>query len=182
MMDHITPDWRGKGNVWEAYRRTCPPDTPARRVYSSYRDLNIQKSNALLEHSRNDPFTFVETVDDEYDFCEKPWAHYTQGHFFSDWRTVPDLYPVFSPSKAKGFVDIRIPSQNYYTGNLRHTYAWDDVAEVVKEIDHMEVPWDNKSAIIFWRGATTGGGSTPPAFAATFHRHRYELPRLITKL
>src|ERR1700743_1998890 len=31
------PDWRGDGNVWEAFRRTCPPDCQARRLFSSLR-------------------------------------------------------------------------------------------------------------------------------------------------
>jgi hypothetical protein len=175
MLDDFTPDWQGKGNVWEAYRRTCPPGSPARQLYSSYRNPTIQKANALLGTSQDpdDSFTFAETVDDDYDFCKNPWAHYTQGHFFSDWRTIPVLSPVFSPSKPKGFADIRIPSHYYQGGNPRYSYAYDSVTRLVKEIDDMEVPWDQKSDHIFWRGATTGGGSTPPGFTPTYQRHRY---------
>jgi len=83
------------------------------------------------------------------------------------------LYPVFSPSKARGFADIRIPSHYYFKGDSRYTYAWDPVSLVVKEIDNLEVPWDEKSDKIFWRGATTGGGSTPPGFTPTYQRHRF---------
>ena len=175
MVGDFTPDWQGDGSVWEAYRRTCPPDAPARQLYSSYRDPNAQKKDAVLEQAQalNNPFAFAKAVDDEFDFCENPWAHYTQGHFFSDWRTVPVLYPVFSPSKARGFADIRIPSHYYHKGDSRYTYAWDPVSLVVKEIDDMEVPWDEKSEQIFWRGATTGGGSTPQGFTPTYQRHRY---------
>jgi len=46
MLDDFTPDWQGQGNVWEAYRRTCPSGSPARQLYSSYHDPNIQKANA----------------------------------------------------------------------------------------------------------------------------------------
>ena len=175
VLDGFTPDWRGQGNVWDAYRRTCPPGTPARRLYSSYRDSNIQKPKALLGKSQgsDEAFAFVKTVDDDYDFCENPWAHYSQGHFFSDWRTISVLSPVLSPSKPKGFADIRIPSHYYQGGSSRYTYAYDPVTRGVKEIDDMEVPWDQKRDLIFWRGATTGGGSTPPGFTPTYQRHRY---------
>ncbi|KAF8126772.1 glycosyltransferase family 90 protein [Boletus edulis] len=177
MLDGFTPDWEGLGGVWEAYRYTCPPGTPARQLYGSYRDPNVGKPNAHLGNSQvsDDPFAFVKSVDDESDFCENPWAHYAQGHFFSDWRTIPVLSPVFSPSKAKGFADIRIPSHYYLGPSASYTYAYDRVTEHVhvNEIDDMEVPWDRKRDIIFWRGATTGGGSTPPGFTPAYQRHRF---------
>ena len=115
MLDDFTPDWQGKGTVREAYRRTCPPGSPARQLYSSRRNPNVQKADALLRNSQgsDDSFAFAETVDNDYDFCQNPWAHYTRGYFFSDWRTIPVLSPVFSPSKPKGFADIRIPSHYY---------------------------------------------------------------------
>ena len=125
-----------------------------------------------MGQSRN-PLIFATTVDDEFDFCQNPWARYMQGHFYSDWRTLSVLYPVFSPSKAKGFADIRIPSHYYHRGSEKYTYAWDYVTHGVKEVDDMEVAWDKKSDKVFWRGATTGGGSTPPGFTPNYQRHRY---------
>ena len=174
VLDDFTPDWQGQGNVWEVYRRTCPPESAARQLYSSYRNPNMQKGEALLGKSQlsDDPCGFVKNVDVDYDFCENTWARYTQGHFFSDWRTIPVLAPVFSPSKARGFADIRIPSHYYQGGNPRYSYAYDPVTRDVKDIDDMEVLWDQKSDHIFWRGATTGGGSTPGGFAPTYQRHR----------
>ncbi|KAF8452823.1 glycosyltransferase family 90 protein [Boletus edulis BED1] len=175
MLDGFTPSWQGLGSVWEAYRRTCPPGSPSRQLYSSYREPNVQRPNAQLGklQDADDPLMFVETVDDEYDFCANPWARFAQGHFFSDWRTISVLSPVFSPSKAKGFADIRIPSHYYLAGSARYTYAYDAVTKKVKEPDDMEVPWDQKSDVIFWRGATTGGGSTPSGFTPSYQRHRY---------
>ncbi|KAF9225042.1 glycosyltransferase family 90 protein [Gyrodon lividus] len=175
MVGDFTPDWSGRGSVWDAYRRTCPPDTAARQLYSSYRNLNADQPKALLGPSSwsSDRFSFAETVDDDFDFCQNPWAHYAQGHFFSDWRTIPVLYPVFSPAKAKGFVDIRIPSHYYHGQNSRYTYGWDPENLEPKEIDDMETPWDEKSELIFWRGATTGGGNTPPGFSPSYQRHRF---------
>jgi len=37
----------------------------------------------------------------------------------------------------------------------------------------METPWERKTDKIFWRGATTGGGSSPPGFAPQYHRQRF---------
>lgn len=174
-VENFTPDWQGTGSVWHAFRRTCSPDTQARRLFSSYRNPNAEKPRSLLGPSNtvNEVFNFVESVDADLDYCQYPWTRFTQGHFFSDWRTVTKLYPVFSPAKAKGFADIRIPSHYYHGQNSRYTYGWDPTNEDPKEIDDMEVPWDDKSEVIFWRGATTGGGSTPPGFSPYYQRHRF---------
>ncbi|KAF9237132.1 glycosyltransferase family 90 protein [Melanogaster broomeanus] len=161
MVGHFTPDWKGQGSVWEAYRRTPTPINPECLLGPPTRS--------------SDAFFFAETVDDHFDFCQNPWAHYAQGHFFSDWRTIPVLYPVFSPAKVTGFADIRIPSHYYHRQSTGYTYGWDAENLVPKEIDDMEMPWNEKSEVIFWRGATTGGGSTPPGFSPSYQRHRYFL-------
>ena len=106
------PDWRGDGgSVWEAIRRTCEPTSPARRLFSSVRSI----FSAHPGGAKND-FAFLSRTSSNLDLCSKPHAHYQQGHLFSDWRTIPALYPVFSPAKAKGFMDIRIPSHYYHGG------------------------------------------------------------------
>ncbi|OJA17099.1 hypothetical protein AZE42_12558 [Rhizopogon vesiculosus] len=170
-----TPDWKGKGSVWESYRRSCPPYTEARRLYSSYRNPNADNPRVFLGPAQapQNELTFVTNVEDSFDYCSHPGAHVSQGHFFSDWRTIPVLYPVLSPAKAVGFLDIRIPS-NYYLGMKKtYTYGFDAENEGhPKDVDDMEVPWEEKKDVIFWRGASTGGGSTPPGFAANYHRHR----------
>ena len=35
------------------------------------------------------------------------------------------------------------------------------------------MPWDDKIDMVFWRGATTGGGNHPPGFTPQYHRHRF---------
>ncbi|PPQ79009.1 hypothetical protein CVT25_002318 [Psilocybe cyanescens] len=170
------PDWSDDGNVWEAWRRTCSPNSSARRLLSSLRSsANIPVKNHLASQdiSPGSDFTFTQTTSASEDYCETPYAHYTQGHFFSDWRSIPVLYPVFSPAKAKGFMDIRIPSHYYYGSTKRYTYGWDSVNLELNEVDAMEVAWENKIDKIFWRGATTGGGSHPPGFAPQYQRHRF---------
>ncbi|TDL27904.1 glycosyltransferase family 90 protein [Rickenella mellea] len=180
----FTPDWRDTGNVWEAFRRTCHPDSQARRLFSSIR-FNAQGKNPVnyfdstdFGSESGDDFHFPKQLDNKFDFCNNPWAHYNHGHFFSDWRTIPVLYPLFSPGKAAGYSDIRVPSHYYHNPAPRYTYGWDDINQVAKEFDDMEIPWQSKENTIFWRGATTGGGSSPAGFAATYHRHRYVLVRL----
>jgi hypothetical protein len=174
--DAFAPDWHGTGNVWEAFRRTCSPNSPARRLFSSLRNTFANHvTDYLAGASTTSPgadFSFARTTDAKSNFCLKPWAHYAQGHFFSDFRTIPAVYPVFSPGKAPGFLDIRIPSHYYYGSTPRYTYGWDPVNLELKAVDGMEVPWEDKSNKIFWRGASSGGGSNPPGHSAQYQRHR----------
>ncbi|TCD65305.1 capsule-associated protein CAP1 [Steccherinum ochraceum] len=142
-------------------------------LYTSFRASSTtqRQTNQLLAQTHE--FSFPESVSGNYSFCENPWAHYNQGHFFSDWRTVSVLFPVFSPAKASGYLDIRIPSHYYYAQTRRYTYGWDPVNLELKPTDHMETAWEQKSDKIFWRGASTGGGSSPPGFSANYQRHRF---------
>ncbi|EJF61743.1 hypothetical protein DICSQDRAFT_161376 [Dichomitus squalens LYAD-421 SS1] len=167
------PDWRGEGNVWEAFRRTCEPGTAARQLFSSFRALQSSVNQTSRLTAASDDFTFAWTTAGNYSFCSNPWAHYNQGHFFSDWRTIGAVFPIFSPAKASGYLDIRIPSHYYYAQTRRYTYGWDSVNLQLKDVDDMETPWEEKSDKIFWRGASTGGGSSPPGFAAQYQRHRF---------
>ncbi|KAJ7727739.1 hypothetical protein B0H16DRAFT_1665594 [Mycena metata] len=172
-------DWAGAGSVWDAWRRTCPPTSPARRLYSSIGAGRI--SQAILPVTKirrqragvwGSEFEFALKTGADMDFCTAPAAHYEQGHFFSDWRILPALAPVFSPARARGFRDIRIPSHYYYGGTRRYTYAWDPIKLEQRAVDPMEVPWEEKRDVVWWRGASTGGGSSPPGFGAGYQRHR----------
>lgn len=170
------PDWGSDGNVWDSWRRTCSPDSPARRLYFSMRNQAISHGKnylASVAPSRDYDFGFSPTTSSAVNYCDEPHSHVLQGHFFSDWRTLPALYPIFSPAKARGFLDIRIPSHYYYGSTKGYTYGWDFDKKVLVEVDAMEVPWEDKIDKIFWRGATTGGGNHPPGFTPQFQRHRF---------
>lgn len=177
----FVPDWRGDGNVWEAFRRTCDPSSQARRLFGSLRaqlkegqvPISRLANAGITSAAKSEDFNFPRDVDDKYNFCDHPWAHKNQGHFFSDWRTIHALYPMFSPAKGVGYSDILIPSHYYFSSTKRYTYGWDPVNMVIKDVDDMETKWEEKSDDIFWRGATTGGGSSPPGFLAQYQRHRF---------
>lgn len=120
-------DWQGDGSVWDAFRRSCPPGSSARRLFGAMRgqsqtaqSLNIlrtENSEGVMAPSRvglnEDPKAAA-------DFCNLPYGRYLQGHFFSDWRTFPLLYPIFSPARAPGYNDIVIPSHYYYGETKRY--------------------------------------------------------------
>lgn len=177
------PDWTADENIWEAWRRTCPPDTSARRLFSSQRNPFASKQTpdyisptSPAEESTIKPgldFKFMSSTNTNVDFCLHPHMHTSQGHFFSDWRSIPALYPVFTPARSQGFMDIRIPSHYYYGSTKRYTYGWDPINLELKDTDPMEVPWEDKIDKVFWRGATTGGGSHPPGFSSQYQRHRF---------
>lgn len=172
--------WTGDGSVWEAFRRTCHPNSNARRLFSSIKNdhpgsakphINLHSSYGSQAGPGGD-FLFVAETANQIDFCDHPSEHYNQGHFFSDFRTISVLYPIFSPAKGRGFADIRIPSHYYYGATKRYTYGYDAINMEKKVVDDMEVAWEEKSDKIFWRGATTGGGSSPAGFAHQYQRHR----------
>ncbi|KAL1670188.1 glycosyltransferase family 90 protein [Schizophyllum commune] len=168
-------DWQGDGNVWDIWRRSCPPGSPARRILANRINPFASPIDYLQPEleGRGRDFYFTMSVPSRLDFCQHPQAHYTQGHFFSDWRTIPALFPIFSPARARGFADIRIPSHYYYRSSQQYTYGWNFETKEVNDVDPMEVPWEAKTDMIFWRGSTTGGGSTPPGHVASYQRHRF---------
>ncbi|KAJ7100818.1 hypothetical protein B0H15DRAFT_817432 [Mycena belliarum] len=185
--DTFTPDWAGSGSVWEAWRRTCAPTSPARRLFSSLgpgwaragRDRLLERWAAntgaatSTSTSVGAEFEFARATNARADFCAAPRAHYEQGHFFSDWRVIPALVPVFSPARARGFLDVRIPSHYYYGGTRRYTYGWDAVNLEQRAVDAMEIPWEAKRDAVWWRGPSTGGGGSPPGFGSGYQRHRF---------
>lgn len=180
--DNFVADWQGVGSVWDAWRRTCSPGSASRRLFSSMKASSASnvkdylttydQPNASVSSPSSD-FTFARDTSAHINFCDKPHAHFMQGHFFSDWRTIPVLYPVLSPGKAPGFLDIRIPSHYYYGSTARYTYGWDPVNLELGGNDRGEQPWDQKSDKIYWRGASTGGGNHPSGYSHHYHRHRF---------
>ncbi|KAJ7487079.1 hypothetical protein FB451DRAFT_1006909, partial [Mycena latifolia] len=183
----FSPDWAGSGSVWEAWRRTCSSQSPARRLFSSLgagwlgagRDLLLERwyankgGAAATSTSVGGEFEFLQETNVGVDFCAAPGAHYEQGHFFSDWCVIPALVPVFSPARARGFLDIRIHGHYYYGGTRRrYTYAWDPINLEQRAVDAMELAWEARRDAVWWCSASTGGERSPPGFGSGYQRHR----------
>ncbi|KAF8531114.1 hypothetical protein JB92DRAFT_2853554 [Gautieria morchelliformis] len=199
----FTPSWADadgvvRSNVWDAFRRTCPPRSMARKLFGSVRGGNqgshgqrplsylrakaspardgttTADQHSQLEGGEDNAPRFITTP--SFDFCTRPATHVQHGHFFSDWRTISTLVPVFSPAKAPGYSDLLIPSHYYYVPSAKYTYGYardkNDVAMVMDE-DKGEVAWEEKRDDVFWRGASTGGGNTPGGFLRGYQRHRF---------
>ncbi|KAF5366142.1 hypothetical protein D9757_010945 [Collybiopsis confluens] len=155
------PDWRAEGNVWNAWRRTCPPNSTARKMFSSIRNMDLSMEGKSKRGLGSPPPSFTFTPTNAFhstSFCDEPHLHYTQGHFFSDWRTIGELYPVLSPARAKGFGDIKIPSHYYYGSTDRYTYGWDEVNLQLDDVDRGEVEWGTETDGILYGPEGTEGG------------------------
>ncbi|KAK5124244.1 hypothetical protein LTR85_001947 [Meristemomyces frigidus] len=85
------------------------------------------------------------------DICHQPDLANLHGLYLSPaaFKGAHDLYPVFSQSKAHGFNDILYPS------------AWNYIekAKYDPSDEHPDVPFAEKNASLFWRGATSEGVS-----------------------
>ncbi|KAH8925610.1 glycosyltransferase family 90 protein [Atractiella rhizophila] len=94
--------------------------------------------------------------------CNDLSVRRNHGAFYSDWRTVTGLYPVFSHSKFDGFLDINFPSNWYYNPPKHYLF----------NASMAQVEFEDRVDQIFWRGSTTGGGNNPPRHQHSFQRHR----------
>ncbi|KAJ6606247.1 hypothetical protein DFH09DRAFT_877689, partial [Mycena vulgaris] len=181
-------NWAGAGAVWEAWRRSCDSQSPACHLFSSLgagwmcagRDrllerwhLNNSGATTSTSSSIGGEFVFTEATNSGTDFCAAPGTCYKQGHFFSDWCVLPALLPVFSPARAPSFLNIRIPSHYYYGRTRRYMYTWDPINLKQRTVDSMDVPWEDKRDAVWWHGASTGGGSSPPGFDSRYQCHQF---------
>lgn len=183
------PEWNRDGSVWEALRRSCPTDSPARRLVESIRsaetgpNLQVQgRATSKLDapttrrkvigipYPPTRELTFVPDVDAAQDSCAKPSAHSLHSAFFSDQRSIEYLYPLFSPSKPRGYSDILIPSHHYWSPSSEFTYEWELKRGRAKE--PTDVDWEVKQPSVYWRGKVARGADTPPGRAGSFQKQR----------
>lgn len=184
-------DWKRDGSVWEAFRRSCPTDSPSRRLVESVRSAESGVGAALQVQGRVTSklgapttrrqstgqaipsareLTFNKDLDASFDICAVPSMHSLHSTFFSDQRSIEYLYPVFSPSKPAGYADILIPSHHYWTPGSEFTYEWELKRGLTKApTDH---EWSDKKSTIYWRGKVTRGADTPPGHASSFQKQR----------
>lgn len=183
----FTPEWKHDGSIWESYRRSCPPDSAARRLIETVRSaetngaLVVQgRSNSKSETTRRKQspqawpttreMTFSSDLDASFDVCDAPSLHTLHSAFFSDQRSIDYLYPVFSPSKPPGYADILIPSHHYWSPSSEFTYEWEMQRGRTKTPSDLN--WDIKKSTAYWRGKVTRGADTPPGHGASFQKQR----------
>ncbi|EGF99281.1 family 90 glycosyltransferase [Melampsora larici-populina 98AG31] len=138
-------------------------DDPIQSIPTVSSGQTFTSAQQLLNESKQ--FEFVEIGYKglmHSDLCSNSELHQIQGAFFSDWRGLQALYPVFSPSKIDGFSDILIPSNFYYGDDARYSFEANET-----------ISWDQKHDKLFWRGKTTGGGNSPPRHQLQYQRHRF---------
>jgi hypothetical protein len=185
-------EWSRDGSAWDAFRRSCPPDSPSRRLIETVRSAESGVGPAaLLVQGRASPksaiplsrrrstgvalptareLTFNRDLDAASDVCALPSIHSLHSAFFSDQRSIEYLYPVFSPSKPSGYADILIPSHHYWAPSSEFEYEWD--LKKGRSKGRLDLQWQDKNDTIYWRGKVTKGADTPPGHAGSFQKQR----------
>lgn len=124
----------------------CPPSSPART--ERHWDLSSICTSCTAPHSLG---AFLSNWTTAADVCHQPDLADLHGLYLSPaaFKGAHDLYPIFSQSKAKGFNDILYPS------------AWNYMDKVAYQPndEFPDVPFENKTSTLFWRGATSEGVS-----------------------
>ncbi|BGP40399.1 hypothetical protein JCM10449v2_004361 [Rhodotorula kratochvilovae] len=185
----FAPEWKRDGNVWEAYRRSCPTDSAARRLVESVRSAETHNSLVVQGRTSNKAdapttrriqsqsvlpvtreMTFSHDLDADFNVCDYPSLHTLHSAFYSDQRNIEYLYPVFSPSKPTGYADILIPSHHYWSPTSEFTYELEFRRGRSKIATDMD--WELKKDSAYWRGKVTRGADTPPGHGSSFQKQR----------
>ncbi|KAG0145578.1 hypothetical protein CROQUDRAFT_63792 [Cronartium quercuum f. sp. fusiforme G11] len=193
-LEGFKPEWGKDGNVWDAYRRACPPGSAARRLVETVRSAEshagptaagggtIPKQQVFKKPTRRREFihnelnsspplnqlTFLDELESSNSFCDRPSTHHLHSTFFTDQRSIEHLYPLFSASKPKGFSDILIPSHYHYHPPIEFTY----------DSSRNETKWEQKISKLYWHGILTRGANTPPGHMSSFQKQR--LVKIVT--
>ncbi|EMD94100.1 glycosyltransferase family 90 protein [Bipolaris maydis ATCC 48331] len=134
--------------VFETYGSiACSPDSRARKE----RHWNTKTfcHTCTQDHSVG---AFVSNWTLSADPCHQPDLANLHGMHLSPSNLMGthDIVPIFSQSRAPGFVDIRYPSPRYYADENK--YGFDEKSPDPHFADKLDV--------LFWRGTTTEGATT----------------------
>ncbi|KAM0791180.1 hypothetical protein ACM66B_005664 [Microbotryomycetes sp. NB124-2] len=185
----FTADWKRDGTTWDTFVRACDTEAGSRRLVESVRSaevnspLHVQgrstaKADAPVSRRRKTTgafpltreLTFQKGLDTEFDFCAQPSMHSLHSAFYTDTRAIEHLYPVFSPSKPKGFSDILIPSNHHW--NPSSEFAYEFELKKGRTSTPSDVDWESKTTKAYWRGKVTRGADTPPGHSSSFQKQR----------
>ena len=185
----FTADLKRDGTTWDTFRRACDTEAGSRRLVESMRSaevdspLHIQgrstsRTETPVSRRRKDKgafpatreLTFQSHLDTEFDICAQPSMHSLHSAFYTDTRAIEHLYPVFSPSKPRGFSDILIPSNHYW--NPSSEFAYEFELKKGRTSTPSDVEWTEKKPTAYWRGKVTRGADTPPGHSSSFQKQR----------
>ncbi|USP77386.1 glycosyltransferase family 90 protein [Curvularia clavata] len=134
--------------VFETYGSVaCPPDSRARKE----RHWNTRTfcHTCTQSHSVG---AFIANWTLSADPCHQPDIANLHGMYLSPSNLMGthDIVPIFSQSRAPGFVDIRYPSPSSYAD--KNKYGFDEKSPDPRFVDKLDV--------LFWRGTTTEGAAS----------------------
>ncbi|SCV72137.1 BQ2448_4831 [Microbotryum intermedium] len=185
-LKNFTNEWKRDGSVWDAYRESCPTESASRRSFESIRSaesgLQIQgrPSTAETTVSRRRrggeaipagrELSFAADIDAQAEICSMPSMHTLHSAFYSDQRSLEQLFPVFSASKPSGYGDVLIPSHHYWQPSSEFTYEWEFKRGRTKVPTDLD--WEEKTLTAYWRGKVSKGADNPPGHSASFQKQR----------
>ncbi|KAF1926396.1 glycosyltransferase family 90 protein [Didymella exigua CBS 183.55] len=137
----LNPSFQTYGSI------ACSPESRARKE----RHWNTRTfcPTCSLPHAMG---AFVSNWTLATDPCHQPDVATLHGVYLSPTNLTGthDIVPIFSASRAAGFVDIRYPSPWNYLGKSK--YEFDE--------KYPDPPFQQKEDVLFWRGVTEEGVST----------------------
>ena len=138
--------------TWTHSSLSCPPDSAAR----VHEDRPADNFTAYAFG----PLGFVYNETAFSDICNSPSFSKTFGFFErpNAFNLVHDLIPIFSQSKISSFQDILYPSPWYWFGRVGYN-------------PERDMPWEEKTNSLYWRGSTTGGFSRNGGWRRQHRQH-----------
>jgi hypothetical protein len=141
--------------------------------YGQSAAAHILEEACLSRPATNDPgirpddraIHFIDDSTDASNFCQHPELFQQHGFLQTPDHLIltHDLVPILSPCSAAQFGDVPFPS---VYRELLHEQ------DILEEFDtNLERPWDDKSDILYWSGASTGMHTTPGNWRSG-HRQR----------
>jgi hypothetical protein len=138
----------------------CPPSSAARTTL--HWDTNHLCTSCVAPHSLG---AYLSNWTKSASICHQPDMTNLHGFYLSPaaFKATHELYPVFSQSKVHGYNDIMYPS------------AWNymDKAKYDPNDEHRDLPWDEKTRTLFWRGSTSEGVSSNTGVWKGMSRQRF---------
>ena len=161
---HFTDRWQHQ-IFYDLVAPTCPPRSKARS--GRWWDRSRACTHCAAYHSIiTDSGQLLTNEKAAYDLCHQPDVAYIDGLIMSpsQMTSTTTLFPIFSQSRISGFTDILMPSPWHFAEKSAH-------------VDDEDVPWDDKTNTLYWRGSSSDGfaghGNWPGFLRSRFVHEAY---------